>query len=217
MEVSAEIRWFWEGAGPPGLREWFRSEESHGCAAGGGGLRVDAYLSDPKQEELGIKVRGSQKGVEVKGLVAVIGEGCRDSPFVGPIQIWTKWSSDALSLTDAPLILVSKRRWLRKLVTASPEVREIALDDREFPIDGNRSPDEGCNVEYTEISIERFGQWVTLGFEAFGALNTVEATLRRTVAQLSLRQPPSLAHGRCLSYPAWLHGLSHNNLKRHLP
>jgi hypothetical protein len=56
MEVSAEIRWFWQGAGPAGLQGWFNLAEFHDCAAGGGGMRTDAYLSEPQQAELGIKL-----------------------------------------------------------------------------------------------------------------------------------------------------------------
>jgi hypothetical protein len=60
MEVSAEIRWYWQGEGPANLREWFGSAECHGCIAGGGGFRSDAYLSDPEQAELGIELRGNK-------------------------------------------------------------------------------------------------------------------------------------------------------------
>lgn len=204
MEVSAEIRWFWQGAGTPGLKEWFTSTAFHDCAAGGGDLRIDAYLSDPQQAELGIKLRGNKTGVEVKGLVAILAEGCHDYPFTGQIEIWTKWSSEALSLGGAGLILVNKRRWLRKFDCAGSELREIALNAEELPIDGCRLPDEGCNVEYTEISVEGVLPWATLGFEAFGTLNTVAACLRRTTARLSLRQTPTLVDGWSASYPRWL-------------
>ena len=50
------------------------------------------------QVELGIKLRGNRTGTEVKGLVAGLAEGSQDSPFVGPIEIWVKWWSEALSL-----------------------------------------------------------------------------------------------------------------------
>jgi len=207
MEISAEVRWFWQGKGPANMQEWFSNAEFHDCTAGGGGLRTDAYLSDPKQAELGIKLRGNKPGVEVKGLVAVLAEGCRDRPFAGPIEIWTKWSSEALPLMGAALISVNKRRWLRKFDTAGPKVREIALDAQELPVNEDQLPEEGCNVEYTMISIEGFTPWVTLGFEAFGTLDTVTSSLRRTTARLSLRPPPALADCWCASYPAWLQRL----------
>ena len=87
MEVSAEICWFWQGAGPAGLQGWFNLVEFHDCAAGGGGMRTDAYLSEPQQAELGIKLRQQKTGVEIKGLVAVIANGCQDRPFLGPIGV----------------------------------------------------------------------------------------------------------------------------------
>ena len=204
MEVSAETRWFWQGTGPAGLKEWFTGAPFHGCIAGGGGHRIDAYLADPQQAELGIKLRGNKAGVEVKGLVAKLSAGCTDSPFVGDVEIWTKWPSNALSLADVELIQVDKQRWLRKFECIGSDLREIALDLEELPIDGGARPDEGCNVEYTVISFGSNLSWITLGFEAFGKLETVAACLRRTTARLALRQCPTLVGGWSASYPRWL-------------
>jgi hypothetical protein len=186
------------------LQQWFSSTEHHECAAGGGCPRTDAYLADPQQAELGLKLRGNKTGVEVKGLVAVIAERCRDRPFVGPIEVWSKWKSEALCLTNAALILVNKRRFLRKFDSAGPEVREIALDAEELPINGERLPEEGCNIEYTQISVEGSPPWITLAFEAFGVLDAVAANLRRTTAILSMRRPPAFVGGWRASYPTWL-------------
>jgi hypothetical protein len=147
MELSGEIRWYWQCAGPANLQAWFTGAEFHDCAAGGGNLRTDAYLCDPQQAELGIKLRGRKSGVEVKGLVAIIADGCRDRPFTGPVEIWTKWPSNALSLTGASLVLVNKRRWLRKFDNAGAEVREMALGAQELLINEHQLPDEGCNVD----------------------------------------------------------------------
>jgi hypothetical protein len=58
------------------------------CPPGGGLLRLDEYLSDPNQCELGIKRRGGKKGVEVKGLVTHAEQQLAAGPFVGPIEIW---------------------------------------------------------------------------------------------------------------------------------
>jgi hypothetical protein len=203
MEVSAEIRWFWRGAGPRELKEWFTNPSVHTCRAGGGNLRTDAYLPDPEQADLGIKLRGNKTGVEVKGLVATLAEGCHNYPFIGQIEIWTKWSSGALSL-GAGLVLINKRRWLRKFDCTGPEFREVALNLEELPIGRCRLPDEGCNVEYTEISGKGIRPWVSFGFEAFGTLDTVAACLRQTAARLSLLHPPALADGWIASYPTWL-------------
>lgn len=216
VQLSAEVRWFWQGSGPPRLKEWFTDASLHDCAAGGGGRRVDAYLSDPRQVELGVKLRGNKKGVEVKGLVAVLAEGCHDSPFAGPIEIWGKWTSETLSLEGASLIRVRKRRWLRKFGSLGPELLEIALNIRELPIDGRHLPDDGCNVEYTEISVVGGLEWATLGFEAFGTLDSVVASLRRTTEQLSLRQCPKLVAGWSASYPTWLQRITSSERPRQI-
>jgi len=205
VQLSAEIRWFWEGAGLPGLKEWFVSAQFHDCAAGGGNLRTDAYLSDPQQTELGIKLRGNQ--TEVKGLVAIVAEG-PGHPFLGQVEIWTKWSSKALSLGGARLILVNKRRWLRKFDCANSPFEEIALNVQELRVDGGCLPNEGCNVEYTEISVAAGQPWVTFGFEAFGTLDTVTDYLRQAMARVSLRHPPMPVDGWNASYPRWLQRVS---------
>ena len=204
MELSAETRWFWRGAGPPELRQWFMDASLHTCAPGGGRLRVDAYLSDRGQVELGIKRRGHRKGVEVKGLVAVLAGECDDRPFVGPVEIWAKWSSEALSLTGMDRIVVRKRRWLRKFGPLGSDYQEIALGADESPIDGRSLPSEGCNVEYTEISLDGGRVWTTLGFEAFGSLDKIAASLLRTTEHLSMRRSPTLVGAWHASYPRWL-------------
>jgi hypothetical protein len=58
MEVSAEIRWLWHNTVPPGLVDWFCPADAHGCPAGGGRTRMDEYLRDAHQVELGCKRRG---------------------------------------------------------------------------------------------------------------------------------------------------------------
>jgi hypothetical protein len=203
MQISAEIRWFWKRTTEPELAAWFVSPKSHGEPAGGGNLRTDVYLIDRGQNELGFKLRGGKKGVEVKGLVQTIVSGCRVDPFAGDIEVWTKWTSGALKLDGLPLIEIEKRRWLRKFDTSMSQVREIAVDADERPIGGVSLPDEGCNVEYTEIRGEAF-EFVTLGFEAFGALGNVVHGLRRTAAALASRSPPMPNGGLLASYPSWI-------------
>jgi hypothetical protein len=51
-----------------------------------------------------------------------------------------------------------------------------------------------------------------VGFESFGALDNVVATLRQTAALLSLRQCPTFIGGWVASYPRWLQQIT--NLER---
>jgi hypothetical protein len=204
MQISAEIRWFWRNTPPPGLEDWFYNADSPFCVAGGGKTRVDEYLRDPRQIELGLKRRGGKQGVEVKGLVAVLWDGLAVGPFAGPIELWTKWTSEPLALPSGALFAVEKRRWLRKFDTSLARPQEIPLDADEQPLDKRPLPVLGCNVEFTQITLAGDSVWWTLGFESFGTIWTIANDLRAVATTLAVRQPPALGEGLLASYPAWL-------------
>lgn len=207
MQISAEIRWFWKDTPPPGLEDWFRSARGEWCAAGGGGGRADQYLQDPNGGELGIKRRGGTKGVEVKGLVVAVLGVLATAPFVGAFELWAKWTSEALHLTSGETIEIQKQRWLRKFDAASSPPCEIELDAAERPIAGRRLPSRGCNVELTRLGLPNRDVWWTLGFEAFGTIETVAKDLPAVAAALAARQPPALGAAISASYPLWLRQL----------
>jgi len=196
MQTTAECRWFWRQTEAGPLGRWFLDGDVHGCEAVGGDARSDAYLADVTQAELGIKLRGSGPGVEIKGLVSVLDNGCHDAPFEGPIELWTKWVSNVLTLAQSPLISVRKRRWLRKFDTIDATVLEITRH-----VD---PPRQGCTMEYTEILAEGSQAWVTLGFEAFGSMETLADSVRRTAGRMVERNPPAISPGWRASYPVWL-------------
>lgn len=177
MQVSAESRWFWSGSAPERLEEWFYGKDPDGIPAGGGKERRDDYIRDPNQNELGIKRRGEKPGIEVKGLVSSRPTDLSEEPFVGPIEIWSKWTSEALRIDPALTIVTRKLRWLRKFDTGHGSPREIKVDEDEKiqePL-----PQNGCNVELTRLTMPDDEQWFTFGFEAFGSLADVESSLRR--------------------------------------
>ena len=199
MLLSAEVRWFWEGRIPE-LARWFGGGP---FAAGGGEVRMDTYVVDPGQVELGVKSRGNKPGLELKVLVSE-----RPSRGIGQLrsatQIWTKVSSTVLSLNGLPALATHKRRWLRKFDTGGPTVTEIELGKDERPKAGGL-PDDGCNVELTEVWLEDPARvWTTLGFEAFGSFDRVERSLAATLTQMSAVAMPNFGAGEALSYPAWL-------------
>jgi hypothetical protein len=79
---------------------------------------VDEYVCDHNQGELSLKRRGEKPGVEVKGLVAPKWGNLTAGPFVGPIDLWTKWTSEVLELRSGWTLPIEKIRWLRKFDTA---------------------------------------------------------------------------------------------------
>lgn len=206
MQISAEIRWFWRGDPQPEFHAWFQSASLHGCTAGGGkDSREDIYLSAPAQADLGIKRRGNKPGVEVKGLVAILETRLAAQPFAGSIEMWSKWTSDVLSIDHLPTIATSKLRWLRKFDTSGSEAVEVPLKDDEEPADGSRPrPVRGCNVELTRVTLAGDERWWTFGWESFGPLASVATDLCKGADVIASRQPPALPPGELFSYPAWL-------------
>jgi hypothetical protein len=201
VQVSAESRWFWRLSAPNGWLDWFCQADFHGFPAGGGKERRDNYLRDANQTELGIKLRGGKPGIEVKGLVSRVSGGLLTEPFIGPIELWTKWTSGALELNPASTIVTEKIRWIRKFDTQSGSPRELQVDEEEI---GEPFPDRGCNMDFTRLILPDGELWWTLGFEAFGKLDDLEDSLRNVVAATALRRPPGLGDAVSLSYPAFL-------------
>jgi hypothetical protein len=199
VPVSAELRWFWRGALPPAVEAWFRKRE---VPAGGGKSRTDEYLVDRNQIELGLKKRGIKTGIEIKGLVGI--RRTVSIPFDGRVQIWSKWTSETLTIDHLPRVVVQKTRWLRKYDTSSSEPIEIELDEDERPRHApDQLPERGCHFELVTLQVDGDSTlWSSVGFEAFGDLATVEESLDRTLEKVAPR--PGLPAGRELSYPAWL-------------
>ena len=201
MQVSAEIRWFWNSK-PSIVQNWFCGGN---FAPGGGETRDDVYLLDASQSELGVKKRGKKSGVEIKGLVghAQVGDP-GPWPAASQPEIWCKWSSSAIDISTFATITTVKVRWLRKFDTSSGAANEVKLGPDEMPTSGGL-PEQGCNVEFTQIAIAgRPENWWTLGFEAFGEIETVAYNLRTTLKGMKPPGQASFDSSELLSYPAWL-------------
>lgn len=182
MLLSAEIRLFWS-VEPSGIETWFMDASIHGSPASGPEDRTDIYLTDPKQTELGIKTRGENLGLEIKGLIAKPGDTLAFASYEIPIELWSKWSSEVLAFDTKSGILLHKTRWLRRFDIASGQ---------------------GCNVEWTMVRTREDATHWTLGFEAFGPLPVILQTLRSTIRSMNQRNPPPAPGAQLLSYPAWL-------------
>ena len=179
MLASAELRWFWKGPRPR-LQAWLVSSQYGPCRDA---TRVDHYLSQLGQRELGIKRRGAEHGVEIKTLVS---EGATHTigPLTARTQIWTKVWTSALDLNGLPTVAVRKSRRMQSHRTG-----------------GYAS---GCNVEVTEVRVGPEAEvWTTLGIEAYGELDRLDAALA-SVVRLHQANPPDVDPGQALSYPAWL-------------
>jgi hypothetical protein len=200
MFVSAEIRWFYPDECPANLHRWFGEMSP---APGGGKLRIDEYLSQTNQSEVSIKIRGGRPGVEIKGLIAV----CRSElvPFAPYVELWCKWRLQASALEMTKRMIIQKTRWIRTYDTSRAAIVEIPLQADEKPLNGQPLPQQGCNVEISKIQIaEDPRQWWTLGFEAFGDLDSAPGNLLKTAQFLNTHSFPLPICGEFLNYPSWL-------------
>ena len=201
MLVSAEVRWFWRNECPRQVHDWFFRS---GLPPGGGRPRIDRYLPQPNNAELGIKERGDIAGLEIKGLVAT-----RTSPALAKLashlEIWCKWSCVVPDLSLTAAVTLTKTRWLRQF-DASKTVRlEIPFDADEKSKSDYALHPQGCNVELTEVrGPSRIDVWWTLGFEAFDGLDAASVSLLRTILPEEAKVTENASSGELLSYPAWL-------------
>jgi len=206
MQNSAEIRWFWrQSPSTKTLLTWFKSRSCHDFQAGGGELRSDIYLSDPNQNELGIKRRGLGPGVEVKGLVCIRKRKITLTLFEHRVEIWTKWKTNAIKVNKSATVKMKKLRWLRKFDTTGKSPFEIKLNRKELPIKKTPLPEQGCNVEFTVITMSGGEIWHSFGFEAFGPFNTLESSLLASITVLARRKLVLPKGAIEASYPMWLH------------
>lgn len=198
MFITAEMRWFWPAC-PSDLKSWFFD---HAPTPGGGQPRCDEYLRHPNQSELGIKKRGTQDYVEVKGLVATLRHP-NLMPLAPHHEFWCKWTSENLSLDKQNSFVTEKVRWIRKFDTSQFTVVEVPLGPEEAPLDGI-SRREGCNLSLTNVQIVGVSRrWWTFGFEAYGNFESVSNNLRAATNYVRAQSFPK-PNGSFLSYPAWL-------------
>ena len=193
MQLSAEIRLFWFDHKPAELENWFLDAGTQHCQASGPEVRTDVYLADSDQIELGVKTRGENPGVEVKGLIATPGKRSNLIPTSSRSNYGANGRRQSSASIFRPALRFTRQRWLRKFDTAGARPIE-GLDSR---------PEIGCNVEWTIVTISGEICW-TLGFEAFGRLQDVEKSLRTVVRLMNERNPAQAPGGKAMSYPAWI-------------
>jgi hypothetical protein len=196
MRTTAEIRWFWPGRPPSAFADWFTAAGPSWGSANDSRTRVDEYLRDHAQTRLGIKKRGGGASIEIKGLISTRATVLELAGCACPVGLWGKWSSH-FALDQGALIKVSKQRWMRRFRVGPASVTDVSAAES-----GARL--SGCDAELTLLEGPDAASWWTLGFEAFGDFDQLEADLVATVANLARRSPPPLRGGEATSYPGWL-------------
>jgi hypothetical protein len=100
MLLSAELRWFWQGARPEPIARWFHDGAK--CPSDPE-ERIDRYLPQPGKRDIGIKMRGDKSDAEVKARLAIVED---PALVIAPsFEIWGKWDA---ALTISNTIQVTK-------------------------------------------------------------------------------------------------------------
>ena len=190
---------FWRGCRPEPVHDLFFKS---GPPPGGGFFRgLTATRPSGASRRLASE-RGDQLGFDVSGLPT------RNSPELDPLAGYRnmcKWSCTipGFRLTDE--VGLTKTRWLRKFDTSEHVRSDIPLTAGGRPNKGYSFPVQGCNVELTEVQIVGHSEvWWTLGFEAFGDLDSVSTNLTLTLMPEKPVLERIVASGAFVSYPAWL-------------
>lgn len=210
MQTTAEIRWFWPATltAATGVQKWFNNKNLHGTEVGNSVFRRDIYyLQAEPNAELGIKVRDADEKknhrfVEIKSF---LGDGLELSdPFDAAIELWSKLRTDLLKPTDecTPVDL-KKHRWMRRFDMSTMEATEMALNEKQLPID-LVMPTVGCDVELTRIDIGVDKIWWTIGFEAYGVFEYIEQALLIVLEKFGETGLPVYKGMEIASYPRWL-------------
>ena len=200
MYPTLEVRWFYQGAMPPAVLEWFQSAVQGIVVQP---TRVDYYLRLPDNHSLGIKLREGR--IEIKQRSQQHGLVNFHDGVAGLVESWRKWSLEVAktgtglegNLEPASAwILVQKDRLLGKYrLTAGGQI---------VPIPASEPAGQGCEVELSNIQVGGEAWW-TLALEASGQETTLQSSLLAGAGQLFRSRPPQIFSGLdSYSYPRWM-------------
>ena len=196
VDLTSELRWFFDGRPPEELVSWF----TLGAATGLTEVRWDAYCVDDAVD-VGVK-RRFKRVLELK-----VRQGRPELFAVAPgldgwLETWQRWSP-----ADGRIHLTEDTKWIdvHKTITK----RRFTGDGEELPLteDNRAMTGQGCDVEIAIISIEGRTGW-TFAFAAFGPVECHRSLLNlawtRLLAGGAVPTPLRLHATNSLGYPAWI-------------
>ncbi|MBL6447392.1 hypothetical protein JMN32_13820 [Fulvivirga sp. 29W222] len=194
MLSSTEVRWFFEGALPKAMSDWFNFFEPFFQAP-----RTDYYLSNTDQARMGIKLREGQ--IQIKCLTAEMGEEYYANA-TGKVARYEKWNFPVVSNEEWGTLVARPEVWLP--VKKERKMLRFTLGGG-FPdrVDKDEIVENGCEVELSEIEIIDKTFW-SLAFEAFGSLadmnlqKTTHDIFEKKVCPIFLDKENSFGYARLI-------------------
>lgn len=195
VDLTTELRWFFDGPIPAAVRSWFMPN--------GVGLlehRCDTYLLDGRLD-IGVKQR-SGRTLELKLRTGLSEPASVADDVNGRLETWRRWSpADRLLAMDGETVWVGIEKMIVKRRFGT-DGQERLLSESTRAMTG-----EGCDAEIAALSANGREAW-TFAFAAFGQPDTHRDLLRTTWQSLIMRQPPPdglrLLIGCSYGYPAWI-------------
>jgi hypothetical protein len=200
VDLTAELRWFFDGPLPAEVRSWFTRND-----AGLVEHRCDTYRLDERLD-VGVKQR-SRRTLELKMRMRQPEPSSVADDVNGRIEIWQRWSpADGLLTLDDDTVWVEIDKTIVK--------RRFRTDGQEQPLSNQTRAmtGDGCDVEIAALSANGQDAW-TFAFAAFGEPDTQHDSLRAAWRALVERQPRPvelrLHIGRSYGYPEWIARATH--------
>ena len=200
MRASLEMRWFYSGALPKSIAQWFGSDSLGGYLSPPD-EREDIYLLVPSCDYLGVKLRG--KTLEVKWRQAELGAMQFGNRWEGKAEKWLKWVC-ADTMAPVPADIVATGKWVGVKKKRAQRLYQVSAPGSLMSVPVEAPIPQGCTVELTQLNINGSAWW-TLGFEAFGSESSLTESLQ-TVATWTSKsyQAQKLNAADSSAYPIWL-------------
>ncbi|MEG4149236.1 hypothetical protein [Microcoleus sp. Pol12B5] len=200
MRASLEMRWFYSGALPKSINQWFGSESLGGYLSPPE-EREDIYLLVPSCDYLGVKLRG--KTLEVKWRQGELGTMQFGNRWEGKAEKWLKWVC-ADTMAPIPADILATGKWVAVKKKRAQRLYQVSTPGSLMSVPVEAPIPQGCTVELTQLNINGSAWW-TLGFEAFGSESCLTESLQ-TVATWTSKsyQAQKLKAEDSSAYPIWL-------------
>jgi len=195
LDLTTELRWFFDGPLPSDMTEWF-SDGQRGL----GEHRVDRYRLD-RRVDIGLKKRSCET-LELKIRMLPAQPLSIDDDVVGNLETWRRWSpADGLIFVD------HHTRWID--VEKTVVKRRFDCGGREQPLsEASRSmTGDACDAEIAALSCDGLDSW-TFALAAFGQPDLHRQALIATWRALGEPTPfperLALISGASCGYPQWI-------------
>ncbi|MBD0308589.1 MAG: hypothetical protein ICV80_10830 [Microcoleus sp. T1-bin1] len=200
MRASLEMRWFYSGALPKSIAQWFGSDSLGGYLSPAE-EREDIYLLVPGCDYLGVKLRG--KTLEVKWRQGELGAMHFGNRWEGKVEKWLKWVC-ADTMAPVPADIVATGKWVVVKKKRAQRLYQVSAPGSLMSVPVEAPIPQGCTVELTQLNINGSAWW-TLGFEAFGSDSSLTESLQTVAAWTSKTyQAQKLNVADSSAYPIWL-------------